>query len=183
MFVLFNRPFPRDRDPLPLGLARPLLGVEAGEVLFVIVHSNAKAADLSVRHVCSRGDELGVWRPSQARSGRGVASGRRSAARGRASSRSIPAPSRSSPHHCTPSCLVSATAAAILCRSQPIYICGCDLRRSLEIRTRRFLQMTTPTTTYLYGGESRGYLHDLHDSRINFGSSMSSVLSPRSNNG
>ena len=56
-------------------------------------------------------------------------------------------------------------------------------RRSLEIRTRRFLQMTTPTTTYLYGGESRGYLHDLHDSRINFGSSMSSVLSPRSNNG
>ena len=61
LFVLFNRHFPRDRDPLPLGaprmsLARPLLGVEAGEMLFVIVRPNAKAASVAARHVCSRGE-------------------------------------------------------------------------------------------------------------------------------
>ena len=37
-----------------------------------------------------------------------------------------------------------------------------------------------PTTTYLYGGESRGYLHDLHVCR-NF--KLSARLIPRSNNG
>ena len=76
---------------------------------------------------------------------------------------------------------MSATAAAILCRSQPIYICGCDPRRSLETPTRRFLQMTTPTTTYLYGGESesRAYLHDIHDSRMDFARPYYFQLRPR----